>query len=253
MKEAIAALNKIRKQGVIDGYAIGGAIGASFYIEAVNTSDVDAFVLLVPPEGSLLISLTPIYDALIRLGGEVVGEHIKIGGWPIQILAVEPGLTSDALNQALEVTYAGELTYVFTAEHICAIALKTNRTKDYLRIAMFMEQKAVDMPTFNEIIRHYGLQQNVKKIQDWPENIGLIQAGQWIKLFGNNSSEPPEESQNNDFEVVYLANDGIVLDDGYDFEIVPIQTELNLQVGQKVKYSAGGILEVVPDRCQKPL
>lgn len=69
MKEAITALNAIEQQGVIGSYAIGGAIGASFYIEAVNTEDVDVFVLLNPAPGAMLITLTPIYDALKRLGG----------------------------------------------------------------------------------------------------------------------------------------------------------------------------------------
>ena len=41
MKKALLALNSIRKSGVIDDYAIGGAIAASFYIEAVNTEDID--------------------------------------------------------------------------------------------------------------------------------------------------------------------------------------------------------------------
>jgi len=164
MKDAIVALNEIQKQGVIKEYAIGGAIGASFYIEAVNTTDVDVFILLLPPKGSLLISLTPIYDALVRLGGVIKGEHIIIGNWPIQVLAVEPGLLADALRHARAVTYADQPTHVFTAEYICAIALNTGRVKDYLRVSMFIDQEAVDMPALNAMVIQYGLANKLEKV-----------------------------------------------------------------------------------------
>jgi hypothetical protein len=42
--EALQALNRIAADGVIGGYAIGGAVGASFYISAAQTEDLDAFV-----------------------------------------------------------------------------------------------------------------------------------------------------------------------------------------------------------------
>jgi hypothetical protein len=64
LKEALNALNSLKQTGVVEDYAIGGAIAASFYIEAVNTEDVDAFLFMSPGEGTLLLSLTPIYDAL---------------------------------------------------------------------------------------------------------------------------------------------------------------------------------------------
>ena len=59
MEKVLMALNEIVAEGVISSYAIGGAIGASFYIESVNTTDVDAFVFMTPELGGLL-SLSPI-------------------------------------------------------------------------------------------------------------------------------------------------------------------------------------------------
>ena len=41
MQAALRALNQLAANGVISQYAIGGAIGASFYIEAVQTESVD--------------------------------------------------------------------------------------------------------------------------------------------------------------------------------------------------------------------
>lgn len=58
MREALIAMNQLVADGVIPSYAIGGAIGASFYTEPVATEDLDVFSM-VETQG-LLLSLTPI-------------------------------------------------------------------------------------------------------------------------------------------------------------------------------------------------
>ena len=45
MKEALKAIAELVKDGVIMDYAIGGAMGATFYLEPVVTMDLDVFVL----------------------------------------------------------------------------------------------------------------------------------------------------------------------------------------------------------------
>lgn len=47
-RKALKALNGLVADGVIATYAIGGVVGAAFYIEAVQTEDLDAFVFLSP-------------------------------------------------------------------------------------------------------------------------------------------------------------------------------------------------------------
>jgi hypothetical protein len=76
MQAALRALNQLATDHVIERYAIGGAIGAAFYIEAVQTEDIDAFIFLAPSAGGLL-SLSPVYDALVALGGKVEGEYVR--------------------------------------------------------------------------------------------------------------------------------------------------------------------------------
>ena len=44
MHQALRVLNELVEEGVIPRYAIGGAIAASFYIEAQATADLDVFV-----------------------------------------------------------------------------------------------------------------------------------------------------------------------------------------------------------------
>jgi hypothetical protein len=44
IRDVIIAINQMETDGVIDRYAIGGAVGATFYLEPMATLDVDVFV-----------------------------------------------------------------------------------------------------------------------------------------------------------------------------------------------------------------
>lgn len=168
MREALIALNRLVADGVIPGYAIGGAIGASFYIEAQATEDLDVFVLMPTSDGNLL-SLSPIYDALNALGGVPEAEHIVIGGWKIQILPAYKPLVDEALAEAVEVLYDDIPTRVVTAEHLCAINLDTGRPKDYYRVSLFIDADAVDVATLKRLLVRYQLQDRTAKVINWPE------------------------------------------------------------------------------------
>ena len=62
MKETLLIVEELRADGIIRAYAIGGAVGAAFYLEPVATLDVDIFVLLEP--APLILTLTPIYEGM---------------------------------------------------------------------------------------------------------------------------------------------------------------------------------------------
>ena len=99
MKATLIVINKMQADGVIGHYAIGGAVGATFYLEPVATLDIDIFISF-QTTGSL-ISLSPIYDYLTALGFQTEKEYIKIGGWPVQFLPAGNALLEEALEQAL--------------------------------------------------------------------------------------------------------------------------------------------------------
>lgn len=162
MRDAFNALNAITRQGVISGYAIGGAVAAFYYIEASFTEDIDAFAFLAPAQGSLLITLAPIYKALIALGGQVDDEHVRFGHWKLQILPADDGLVGEAIRNAADVEYSGVPVRIFTPEYLCAIALAVGRPKDYIRINEFMDRGAVDMSKFQSLAENYGLARKLK-------------------------------------------------------------------------------------------
>ena len=58
MEATLKVLNKMEEAGVIQSYAIGGAVGAAFYVEPSLTYDLDVFALI---ESSAVIDLSPLY------------------------------------------------------------------------------------------------------------------------------------------------------------------------------------------------
>lgn len=147
----------MQSDGVIGEYAIGGAVGATFYLEPSATLDVDIFVTLPVPSGSSLLSLSPIYDYLTSRGCLVKCEYIVIGDWPVQFLPPSDDLEREAIAEAIETDVEGAPTRVMTAEHLVAIALRTGRSKDRARIVQFIEQEAVNKTTLDAILIRHGL------------------------------------------------------------------------------------------------
>ena len=163
MKETLKLLNRMVKDGVIRQYAIGGAVAAIYYLEPFDTADLDIFVQIDVPESELMI-LAPIYKYLRKEGHKARGEFVYVEGLPVQFLPVFNPLTEEALVEANTITFARVTTRLMRAEHLVAIMLDTGRPKDYLRIAMFLEQKAVDLRSLKAVLRRYGL------TQKWKEN-----------------------------------------------------------------------------------
>lgn len=157
MKTTLEVINQMQADGVIGKYAIGGAVGATFYLEPSATLDIDVFVSFKKASSSSLITLAPIYEYLQTRGHKTQGEYIVIGGWPVQFLPPGDALGEEALAQAVETEMEGVRTWVMTAEHLVAIALQTGRAKDHNRILQFIESGALDANKLDAVLTRYGL------------------------------------------------------------------------------------------------
>jgi hypothetical protein len=164
MQDVLRALNQLVRDGVIETYAIGGAVGAAFYIDAVQTEDVDAFTYFAEASSGLL-DLSPIYSALLALGGKLEREYVRFGAWPLQILPDSTPLVSEAIRDARAVEYEGIPTRVFLPEHLCSIALQTGRAKDFLRVQTFLEQEQVDLAALRRMAERFGLGDRLVKVE----------------------------------------------------------------------------------------
>jgi hypothetical protein len=163
IKDTIATINQMQADGVIGKYAIGGAVGATFYLEPSATFDIDVFVSFQNLPGSSLLSVAPIYDYLTARGHKTEKEYIIIAGWPVQFLPPNNALVEEALQQAVETQVEGVRTYVMTAEHLVAIALQTGRPKDFARILQFVESGALNVDKLDSILSQHGL------VEKWGE------------------------------------------------------------------------------------
>ena len=148
-------LRRMELAGVVTRYAIGGAVGATFYLEPVATLDLEVFVA-VPPTG-LLIDPSPVFSWLVAQGGTVEGEYIVIAGTPVQILVAGTPLVEEALREAVEETVEGIPVRVFTPEHLAAIALEVGRAKDKARVLQFVEAGVLDATRLEAMLVRHGL------------------------------------------------------------------------------------------------
>jgi hypothetical protein len=153
MKTTLQVLNELEGDGVIERYAIGGAMGATFYVEPLLTFDLDVFVLLPANVGDL-ISLAPLYEALRTRGYAEKGECVLIEGVPVQFLPAYNAL----LEEARETLYEEVSTRVVRAEHLVAICLQTGRDKDRERVRIFREQAELDMNCLADAFQRHGLE-----------------------------------------------------------------------------------------------
>ncbi|MBX3733967.1 MAG: hypothetical protein KF791_15430 [Verrucomicrobiae bacterium] len=166
IKDTIATISRLPADGVIERYAIGGAVGATFYLEPVATLDVDVFVEFRPEPGRRLTSPQPIFDYLKARGATMEGEYIVVAGWPVQFLPASGPLLEEAMSQAVERDVAGMPARVFSAEHLAAIALQTGRAKDKARLLQFLEAGVLDAGRFHDILARHGLQTAWRRFED---------------------------------------------------------------------------------------
>ena len=156
MEKTLRVLNRMVRDGVIEQYAIGGAVAAVFYIEPINTNDLDIFFHVKDP-GDKIDILAPLYDYLSDLGYEAEGEAIEIEGWPVQFLPIFNPLLEEAVEQANEIRFKRTKTRVMRAEHLVAIMLQTGRLKDFARIHQFMEHGGLNDALLLQILARHGL------------------------------------------------------------------------------------------------
>lgn len=164
MKQTIEVLNQMAADGIVESYAIGGAIAAFNYIEPTSTDDLDILVSFDTPAKSGLVMLTPIFSWLAQRGyADFHKEGIVIEGWPVQFLPVSNPLDAEALAGAVAVDIeinpveGSVSTRVLSAEHVMATALNIGRPKDHIRIHQFLESDAFDQNAMCVIIERHGL------------------------------------------------------------------------------------------------
>jgi len=158
MEATLRVLNELVDSGIIERYAIGGAIAALYYLEPFLTEDLDVFCL-VPESASPLAPFAAVYDALRAQGHDFEGEHIVVEGVPVQLLPTTTALELEALEAAVDRPYGQSVkARVLRPEHLLAIGLQTGRDKDYARVATLLSQvEDINLTEIRDLIARHGL------------------------------------------------------------------------------------------------
>ena len=163
MGDTLKVLNDMVTDGVIDNYAIAGAVAALQYIEPTVTEDLDILISFEDQSQSGLVTLGPIVGYLESKGySKWEKEGLLIEGWPVQFLPVSDALDEEAIRSAetIEDDFGSSglvSTRVLTAEYIVTTALRTGRSKDYLRINAFLDQSVVDLNALKIVLERHNL------------------------------------------------------------------------------------------------
>ena len=163
MEKTLQVLNGMERAGVIQRYAIGGAVGAIFYMEPVLTYDLDVFVEL-PTAGSGLLSLSQVYEYLRIQGYPEERECINIEGVPVQFPPTFNPLIKEAVAEARSTTFEQTPTRVLRPEHLVAIMLQTGRNRDRERLASFITEVPLNETYLAGVLERHSL---TAKWQQW--------------------------------------------------------------------------------------
>ena len=156
-------LNDLQTAGIIESYAVFGAIAQMRYTEPVVTFDLDVLVSLPPADH--LDLLAGVYEFCARQGYHPAGEAIRVGAWPVQFLPVYNALTREALEYAETSQLEGVPLRVVRADYLAAIALATGRAKDHERILALLDSGAASRADLEELARRYGLDEAWKRFR----------------------------------------------------------------------------------------
>ncbi len=147
----------MKAEGVIEEYAIAGAMALVFWTEPVPTFDLDVLVLL--PEASSALVSRGINRWAETRGYPAQEEHILVEGLPTQFVPAPNPLGREAIAAAREVDYQGVVVRVVPPEYLIALYLQpqasTARRRE--RAAMLLELPSLNRPLLDAILVKHGL------------------------------------------------------------------------------------------------
>src|SRR5256885_767049 len=141
LADVLRAANELVSAGLIEDYALGGALAAIYYVEPFTTYHAD--IIFITKDNTLNAGIPAIYSLLIR-------------DFPVQFLAAA-GLTEEAVRNAKPIEYDGVPAKVFRPEYIIAIAASVGRHKDLARIEQLRTHAKTDQTLLADILQRYKL------------------------------------------------------------------------------------------------
>lgn len=155
MDKVAVLLNEMVEQGIIEDYAVFGAVAQMRYTEAVVTLDADILVAVTEPVK--LDVLSPIYAFCRERGYLPEGEAVRVGDWPVQFIPAFSKLTREAIRDAEIGDLDGIPLRVIRADYLAVIALSVGRAKDFARVLALREAGAVTDKEISDLAMRHNL------------------------------------------------------------------------------------------------
>lgn len=156
LSDVFRELNLLESEGVIERYALGGAMAMVFWAEPTATFDLDVFVFL-PSADAVLVSLEPLYRVLRARGFAARAEHVVIHGTPVQFVASPNPLADEAIEQAVERQLDGVFFRVMRPEHLAALWLQVGGAKRRERVEVLRQTGAIDEGFLADLLERHGI------------------------------------------------------------------------------------------------
>jgi hypothetical protein len=156
--DTLAALNTMKAEGVIDEYAVAGAMAIVFWTVPVATYDLDVLVFLPPSDGPI-VSLDSLHHWTAERGYPAHREHVILGGVPTQFLPSPSRLTDEAIDMAKTLDYEGVPTRVVLPEYLIALYLQpeARTAKRRERAAMLLDWPGLNRARLDASLEQHGL------------------------------------------------------------------------------------------------
>lgn len=156
--EVLGVLEEMKRAGIIEKYAIGGAFAAILHYEPISTIDLDIFFFLAEKTDSPILSLNAIYDFAKEKGFSFDHEFVNIHGWLVQFVeASHSALWTEAVENTDAIKIEDADAPVIDKEHLIAMWLYAGRAKDYQKITMFCEAEFLDEAKLFDILERHDL------------------------------------------------------------------------------------------------
>lgn len=156
--DVVTAINDLKERGLIQDYAIFGAVAQTFWDEAIPTFDLDVLVLL-PAQDARIDVLGPIYEWAEERRHSVKGEHIVISEVPVQFVPVPNALAEESVHRAAIREFNGSPIRIVRPEYLIALWLQppANSSRRKERAAKLLESGTVDEALLGDLMTRYNL------------------------------------------------------------------------------------------------
>ena len=143
--------NDLKREGVFDDFAIGGAVAVNYYTDVRDTIDIVIYVLTDDEGYSLL------WQTLTSMGYRPKGQRIDMEGTLVDMfpVSIHP-IFEEALKDAKRVKVSDTWVKVFRPEYIIATKLVAFRDRDQVDIHDLFKFTNINIPKLEDILRRYS-------------------------------------------------------------------------------------------------